>query len=157
MARPALCAHGDTAHLAKTILNMPTVPFTFSDDVTCNCNCNCKCSVLKCLYQNDVTSEFKCKFYKHLGSPNLAMIAKFEEIVKIGGCTQLIDRPKDRDCLQNCLPQLNIFCGTKERTTCSVQVGAGLIFSGHVRVDQRSNFFGRGPIFSGHRSWNVWW
>ena len=37
------------------------------------------------------------------------------------------------------------------------QVGAGLIFSGHVRVDQWSDFFGRGPIFSGHRSWNVWW
>ena len=34
-------------------------------------------------------SEFKCKFYKHLGSPNLATIAKFHEIVKIGGCTQL--------------------------------------------------------------------
>ena len=38
----------------------------------------------------DVTSEFKCKFYKHLGSPNLATIAKFDEIVKIGGCTQLV-------------------------------------------------------------------
>ena len=37
------------------------------------------------------------------------------------------------------------------------QVGAGLIFSGHVRVDQSSDFFGRGPIFSGQRSWNVWW
>ena len=27
------------------------------------------------------------KFYKHLGSPNLATIAKFDEIVKINGCT----------------------------------------------------------------------
>ena len=27
------------------------------------------------------------------------------------------------------------------------QVGAGLIFSGHVRVNQWSDFFGRGPIF----------
>ena len=35
-------------------------------------------------------SEFKCKFYKHLGSPNLATIAKFDEIVKIGSCTQLL-------------------------------------------------------------------
>ena len=40
-------------------------------------------------HENDVTSEFKCKFYKHLGSPNLATIAKFDDIVKIGGCTQL--------------------------------------------------------------------
>ena len=30
------------------------------------------------------------KFYKHLASPNLATIAKFDEIVKIGGCTQLV-------------------------------------------------------------------
>ena len=37
----------------------------------------------------DVKSEFKCKFYKQLQSPNLATIAKFDEIVKIGGCTQL--------------------------------------------------------------------
>ena len=38
------------------------------------------------------------------------------------------------------------------------QVGASPIFSGHVRVNQWSDFFGRGPIFSGHRStWNVWW
>ena len=29
------------------------------------------------------------KFYKHLRSPNLATIAKFDEIVKIRGCTQL--------------------------------------------------------------------
>ena len=36
-----------------------------------------------------ITSKFKCKFYKHLGSPNLAEIAKFDEIVKIGGCTHL--------------------------------------------------------------------
>ena len=28
-------------------------------------------------------------FCKHLGSPNLATIAKFDDIVKIGGCTQL--------------------------------------------------------------------
>ena len=41
-------------------------------------------------HENDVTSEFKCKFYKHLGSPNLATIAKLDEIVKIGGSTQLI-------------------------------------------------------------------
>ena len=34
-------------------------------------------------HENDVTFEFKCKFYKHLGSPNLAMIATFDEIVKI--------------------------------------------------------------------------
>ena len=40
-------------------------------------------------HENDVRSEFKCKLYKHLGSPNLATIAKFDEIVKIGGCTQL--------------------------------------------------------------------
>ena len=40
-------------------------------------------------HENDVTSEFKYKFYKHLGSPNLATIPKFDEIVKIGGCTQL--------------------------------------------------------------------
>ena len=41
-------------------------------------------------HENDVTSEFKCKFYKHLGSPYLAMIAKFDEIAKIGGCTRLM-------------------------------------------------------------------
>ena len=36
------------------------------------------------------SNAFKCKFYKHVGSPNLATIAKFDEIVKIGGCTQLV-------------------------------------------------------------------
>ena len=41
-------------------------------------------------HENDVTSEFKCKFYKHLRSSNLVTIAKFDEIVKIGGCTQLL-------------------------------------------------------------------
>ena len=41
-------------------------------------------------HENDVTSKFKCKFNKHLGSPNLATIAKFDEVVKIGGCTQLL-------------------------------------------------------------------
>ena len=41
-------------------------------------------------HENDFTSKFKCKFYKHLGSPNLATIAKFDKIVKIGSCTQLI-------------------------------------------------------------------
>ena len=35
------------------------------------------------------------------------------------------------------------------------QVGAGPIFSRHVRVNQWSDFFGRGRIFSGHRSRNV--
>ena len=40
-------------------------------------------------HENDVPSEFKCKFYKHLGSPNLTTIAKFDEVVKIGGCAQL--------------------------------------------------------------------
>ena len=39
--------------------------------------------------KNDVTSKFKCKFYKQLGSPNLATIAKFDEIVKIRGCILL--------------------------------------------------------------------
>ena len=39
----------------------------------------------------------------------------------------------------------------------SKQVGASPIFSGHVRVNQWSDFFGRGTIFSGHRLWNVWW
>ena len=42
-------------------------------------------------HENDLTPQVKCKFYKHLGSPNLATIAKFDEIVKIGGCTQLIN------------------------------------------------------------------
>ena len=43
-------------------------------------------------------------------------------------------------------------------TKTSKQVGAGLIFAGHVRMNQWSDFFGRGPIFSGHRSWNIrWW
>ena len=40
---------------------------------------------------------------------------------------------------------------------CHTQVEASPIFFGHVRVNQWSDFFGRGPIFSGHRSWNVWW
>ena len=31
-------------------------------------------------HKNDVTSEFKCKFYKDSGSPNLAMMAKFQFI-----------------------------------------------------------------------------
>ena len=35
-------------------------------------------------------SKFKCKFYKHIGWPNLAMIVKFNKIVKLGGCTQLL-------------------------------------------------------------------
>ena len=39
----------------------------------------------------------------------------------------------------------------------SQQVEASPIFSGHARVKQWSNFSGRGPIFSGHRSWNIWW
>ena len=42
-------------------------------------------------HENDVTSELKCKFYKHLGSPNLATIVKFDEVVKIGCCTQLVN------------------------------------------------------------------
>ena len=33
----------------------------------------------------------------------------------------------------------------------------GNIFSGHVRVNQWSDFFWRGSIFSRHRSWNIWW
>ena len=33
------------------------------------------------LHLNDVTSKFKCKFYKHSGSPNLTTIAKFYKIV----------------------------------------------------------------------------
>ena len=41
-------------------------------------------------HKKDVTSEFKCKFYKHSGSPNSTTIAKFDEIVKIGGCIQLM-------------------------------------------------------------------
>ena len=41
-------------------------------------------------HENDVTSEFKCKFYKHLGSPNLATITKFDEIIEICCCTQLL-------------------------------------------------------------------
>ena len=40
--------------------------------------------------KNDITSEFNCNFYKQSGSPNLATIAKFGEIVKIGSCTQLL-------------------------------------------------------------------
>ena len=34
-------------------------------------------------HKNDVTSKFKCKFYKHSGSPNLATITKFDELVKL--------------------------------------------------------------------------
>ena len=49
-----------------------------------------KIDVCDCIRHNKyVTSEFKWKFYKYSGSPNLAMITKFDIIVKIGGCTQL--------------------------------------------------------------------
>ena len=41
-------------------------------------------------YKNDITSVFKCKFYKHPGWPNLVTIAKFDEIIEIVGCTQPI-------------------------------------------------------------------
>ena len=41
--------------------------------------------------------------------------------------------------------------------TTGYQVEASPTFSGHVRVNQWSDFFWRGPIFSGHRSWKVWW
>ena len=40
-------------------------------------------------HENGLTSVFKYKFYKDPGPPNLATIAKFDEIVKIGGCTWL--------------------------------------------------------------------
>ena len=53
-------------------------------------------------HENDVTFEFKCKFCKHLGSPYLATIAKFDEILKIGGCTQLLrELPARNDELKN--------------------------------------------------------
>ena len=46
-------------------------------------------------------------------------------------------------------------CRPRHRGSTRTQVEASPIFSGHVRVKQWSDFFGRGPIFSGHRSWNV--
>ena len=36
------------------------------------------------------------------------------------------------------------------------QDGDSPIFSGHVPVNQWSDFWGRGRIFPAHRSWNVW-
>ena len=75
---------------------------------------------------------------------------------KIGPLPKKSDHWSTRTCPENIRPAPTWL----KRINCVIhtyQVGAGLIFSGHVRVNQWSDFFGRGPIFSGHRSWNVWW
>ena len=95
-----LMPQGDLCLIPK-IVNHQTTPILFVKNEYLMAKIDVYCSLLPIAttwsggwvrHKNDITSEFKCKFYKHLELPNLAMIAIFDKIIKIGGYTQLHDQ-----------------------------------------------------------------